>query len=389
MTEHGIVGIDIGTHQVKVVIAESRPRDNRQFPRILGTGTATSKGLRHGYIINTADVSKAVRVAVEQASAAARLPVKRAYLSVGGVGLDESRSRGDVAVSRADQEVHETDLRNAHDDAERKITSKLLNRRIIHAIPLGYLLDGAPVMGRPIGMRGSKLSVEMLFITALEQHLHDIIASVEDLGIAVVDVMASPLAGSFVTLTKAQKIAGCVLANIGAETVSIVVFENNVPISLKVFPLGGNDITNDIALNLRVSLEEAEQLKRGALIGATHSKKQLDDIVAGRMADIFSLVEAHLKKINKSGLLPAGIVLTGGATGIATVEDLARASLRLPSRRATLHGAEDAKLIKDASWAVSYGLTIWGLSAAEDSMGIAMARQAGSNLLSWLRQFLP
>lgn len=388
MAHHTTVGIDVGTYQVKVVVAQSVDGRSKHFPKIIGTGIANGKGLRHGYIINGADVTRAISAAVEQASKAAKISVRRAYLSVGGVGLDEARSRGESAISHPRGEVTDRDLANAADDAERKVSQKLLNRRIIHAIPLTYSLDGVPVYGRPVGMKGNKLGVEMLFITALEQHLHDLIAAVEELGISVVDVMASPIAGSFVTLTKAQKIAGCVLANIGAETVSIVVFENNVPISLKVFPIGGTDITNDIALNLKIPLEDAEQLKRGALIGA-HSKKQLDDIVVGRLADIFELIEAHLKKIGKSGMLPAGIILTGGSTGIATVEDIAKAALRLPSRRATLAGAEEAKLVKDASWAVAYGLTIWGMSSAEDDMGFGLAKQAGSSFISWLRQFLP
>lgn len=388
MSGRTAIGIDVGTYQVKVVVAESPKKRNRQFPHIIGVGSSFSKGLRHGYIINQADVTRAIRSAVDAASGAAQTPVRRAYLSVGGAGLDEVRSQGTVSVSRPDREVTSTDIENVADDAERKIAAKLVNRKIIHAIPVSYLLDGAPILGRPEGMKGARLSVEMLFITTLEQHLSDLIASVEELGISVVDVMASPLAGSFVTLTKAQKIAGCILVNIGAETVSMVVFENNVPISLKVFPLGGNDITNDIALNLKIPLDDAEQLKKGALIGGTHSKKQLEDVVAGRLSDIFELIEAHLKKIGKSGLLPAGIILTGGTTGLATVEDIAKATLRLPSKRALLSGAEDSK-IKDASWAVAYGLTIWGLSSHGDSAGIALARVAGSSIWSWLKQFLP
>lgn len=388
MSGRTTVGIDVGTYQVKVVVSEAPKKKNRQYPHIIGTGMASSKGLRHGYIINQGDVTRAIGSAVDQASHTAQVPIRRAYLSVGGVGLDEIRSRGETAVSRPDQEVTEHDVHNATEDAERKVAGKLLNRKILHAIPLAYHLDGSSVLGRPEGMRGTKLSVDMLFITTLEQHLQDLIASVEELGISVVDVMASPLAGSFVTLTKAQKIAGCILVNIGAETVSIVVFENNMPVSLKVFPIGGTDITNDIALNLKISLEDAEQLKKGALIGGLHSKKHLEDIVAGRLSDIFELIEAHLKKIGKSGLLPAGIILTGGTTGITTVEDIAKAALRLPSKKAIILGAEDTK-IKDASWAVAYGLTIWGFSNQEDSMGVAMARQAGSNIWSWLKQFLP
>ena len=200
--------------------------------------------------------------------------------------------------------------------------------------------------------------------------------------------MASPLAGSLVMLTKAQKRAGCVLANIGAETVSIVVFENNTPTSLKVFPIGSNDITNDIALGLKVPLDEAEKIKRGGMTATPYSKKRLDEIISARLTDIFELIDAHLKKIKRDGLLPAGIILTGGGSGITTVQDLARVSLRLPSKIAMLDPGQNGK-VRDASWAVSYGLCIWGMTGTEEESGINLARHTGNSILNWLKQFLP
>ena len=200
--------------------------------------------------------------------------------------------------------------------------------------------------------------------------------------------MASPLAGSLVMLTKTQKKAGCVLANIGAETVSIVVFENNVPISIKVFPVGSNDITNDIALGLKIPLDEAEKIKRGGMSNKPYSKKKLDEIISGRLTDIFKLIDDHLKKIKRDGLLPAGIILTGGGSSITTAQDLARASLRLPSKIATLDPGQNGK-VRDATWAVGYGLCIWGMTGTEEESGINLARNTGNTLLSWFKQFLP
>src|SRR5690606_34389158 len=115
--------------------------------------------------------------------------------------------------------------------------------------------------------------------------------AITESGIEVFDVVASPIASSLVSLSKNQKVAGCVLANIGSETVSIVVFENNLPISLEVFPIGSNDVTNDIALGLKIPIEEAESLKRGATPGAHISKKKLDEIIEARLSDIFDLIE--------------------------------------------------------------------------------------------------
>lgn len=380
-------GIDIGTYQIKVVIAEYAATEKGRAARILGTGFAESKGLRHGYIINSSDVIRSLRSAVHQAEHAANMRIRRAFLAVGGIGLDEMRATGEAIISRGDLEVTDLDTERALEDSEERIAGKILNRKILHTIPLSWKLDGANVIGRAVGMKGNKLEVETLFVTTLEQHLNDLIQAVEDAGVEVDDVMAAPLAGSMVMLTKAQKIAGVLLANIGAETVSIAVFENNSPISVKVFQIGSTDITNDIALGLRISLEEAEQIKRGGIIGAQFPKKKFDEIVLARLTDIFELIETHLKKMNRSGLLPAGIVLTGGGSGIATIEDMARAALKLPSKTSSLPAADPK--IKDSTWAVAYGLTIWGLTAHEGARGIRIARRTGHALLSWLKQFLP
>jgi len=181
-----------------------------------------------------------------------------------------------------------------------------------------------------------------------------------------------------------------VLANIGSETVSIVVFEDNVPISLKVFPIGSSDNTNDIALGLKVSLDEAEQIKKGAITRTEYPKKKLDEIVVARLSDIFELIENHLKKLGKNGLLPAGIIMTGGGSNIINIEDFARVALKLPSKIATPRFGENTK-VKEASWSVAYGLCIWGLTADEDEspVGIQLAQKTGGNLLHWIKQFLP
>jgi len=389
MARNITVGIDVGTYQVKVVIAEyPKKKRNGVYPNIIGTGFVQSKGLRHGYIINVPDARRSIKAALLQAEKEAGIQVKDCYLAIGGVGLDETRSRGETIIGRADQEVTDLDVENAVQDAEEKAKRKTLNRKIVHAIPLRYHLESEAVLGRVIGMHGNKLEIDMLFITALEQHVQDLIGIIEDIGVSVIDVMVSPIAASFVTLTKAQKTAGCILVNIGAETVSTVVFENNIPLSVQVFPIGSNDITNDLALGLKVSLEEAEDLKLGRYSNANVTRKKLDEIIFARLSDIFELIEAHLKDIGKNALLPAGVIITGGGSGIATIEDLAKATLKLPSKKAHVNLGPNSK-VQDASWAVSYGLCIWGFSADDGGSGITLARQTGKSVLSFFKQFLP
>ncbi len=382
-----VTGIDVGTYQVKVVIA-TEAEGGKGVPQIIGTGYAESRGLRHGYIVNESDVTRSVRNAVAQAEKASGVKVRRAYISMGGIGLDEIFAHGEAITSRADSVITQVDIDKAVEACEDSIRERIPNKRILHSVPLHFTIDGERVYGRPHDLKGTKLEVDVLFITAFEQHLNDLVTAIESIGIKVDDVMASPLAGSLVMLTKAQKRAGCVLANIGAETVSIVVFENNTPTSVKVFSIGSNDITNDIALGLKIPLEEAEKIKRGGMSHTPYSKKKLDEIISARLTDIFELIDAHLKKMKRDGLLPAGVILTGGGSSIATVQDLARAALRLPSRIASLDPGQNGK-VRDSSWAVSYGLCIWGMSGTEEESGINLARHTGNSILNWLKQFLP
>jgi cell division protein FtsA len=378
-----ITGIDIGTHTIRVVITEYTPGTG--LPHIIGMGKAESRGLRHGYIINIADAVKGVRAAVDEAEHIAGVHIREAYLSVGGIGLEGTQTTGAAIISRADSEIGDSDVERAHRAAEQNLTNSA-NKKILHTIPVEYTIDGKKVYGRPSGMRGLKLEVKCLVVSCLDQHLNDMIRAVEEAGIEPVDACASPVAASFVALTKAQKMAGCVLANIGAETLSIVVYEEGLPVSLEVFPIGSTDITNDIALGLKIPLEEAELIKLGRG-GERFPKKKLNDIIVSRLEDMFSLVIAHLKKIGKHELLPAGIILTGGGSGIETLEDFARGAMRLPSKipLINLDFANNPKLkrqVKDTSWFVAYGLAIWGVT--NDRGGIA----GGDQLFARIKESL-
>lgn len=393
-----ITGIDIGTHHVKVVIADAEVRvdskNEKGQPKILGVGLVETRGLRHGYILNVSDAVSSIKKAVAEAEKRADVKVKKAFISIGGIGLGSITSTSSIIISRADSEITALDIKRVQEQCEKDIpTSASLNKKIIHSIPIQYKVDGKVVLGKPEGMHGSKFEIKTLYITCLEQHLNDLIESVEEAGISVQDVMASPVAASLVTLSKSQKVAGCVLANIGAETVSIAVFENNIPVSLEVFPIGSTDITNDIALGLKVPLEEAEQIKIGAITGASYPRKKLEEIISARLSDVFELIEAHLKKIGRNGLLPAGIILTGAGSSLSGIDEMAKNALRLPSRVAVLNlGISDKQGYKDSTWAVAYGLCILGMHADPDlpiDTSSRIFENSKKTLIAWLKQFLP
>lgn len=386
MKDRVIVGIDVGTYQVKVVVSRLQEKDKTSLPQIIGTGFAESRGLRNGYIVNQEDATRSIQSAVFQAEKSSGISIKQAYLSISSVGVDEIFSHGEIITSRADSEVTDSDIEKVSEDSEERVQEHIPNRKILHDVPLSFTLDGERVLGRPNGLRGTKLEVDAMFVNVIEQHLSDLIDAVEAAGVSVEDVIAAPLATGFVVLSKAQKRAGCVVANLGAETLSLAIYENNLPLSLKVFPVGSNDITNDIALGLKVPLEEAEKIKRGG--NNTYSKRKIDEIVSSRLADIFELIDAHLKKIKRDGLLPAGVILTGGGANLSGIEDAGKAALRLPSRVSGLDPSTNGKL-KDPTWAVAYGITVWGASNQNDGGGLNMAKHAKKSILKWFSQFLP
>ena len=392
MARNIITGIDIGTYHVKVVIADARERTEKGLPKIIGIGMAESRGLRHGYVTNIKDVADSIAKAVKIAEEKSGQKIKKAFIGMAGIGLSSIAVTSSIMTSRADAEITELDLKKLHEQCEKDIPGPAIaNRRIIYDIPLQYKIDGAPSLGSPEGMTGNKVELKTLFITCLDHHVADLIQAVNESGIEVEDIMAAPVAAGFVTLSKSQKVAGCVLANIGAETVSIAVFENNIPTSLEVFPIGSTDITNDIALGLKVPLEEAEQIKVGAITGSTFPRKKLEEIIAARMSDIFELIEVHLKRMGRNGLLPAGIVITGGGSALNSVDAMAKASLKLPSRIGSI-GLDSKSSFKDATWAVAYGLCIWGIHADEgpdiDPSG-EIIKQSFRKIGRWFKQFLP
>lgn len=422
-------GIDIGTYHIKVVATESYP-DNNLPPRIIGTGFAESKGLRHGYIMNIEEASRSIQAAVRSAEKTAGVKLPNALVSVGGVGLSAHVFQGSCVIENEEHEITDTDIEKVLAETRSQIPQSFSqNRRILHTIPLAYKVDGRVVLGRPHGMKGSKIEARILFVVCLSHHLNDVLLAVDDAGIQVDDVVASPIAASSVMLTRTQKAQGCVLANIGSETTSIIVYEDGRPISLEVFPIGSSNITNDIALGLRIPLEDAEQVKLGNLQkihtreGDVHengnknhhneskkdrdhrekeqtkerdTRRRLDDIIKARLIDMFELIENHLEKIGRNGLLPAGIIITGGGGALSSIEDVARASLELPSRRADHKFETNTKgYIKSAEWAVAYGLCVLGNSEEEsESLGTGRIPKSGlktalDNIKKWVKQFLP
>ncbi len=393
MARNIIAGIDVGTSIIRIVITEQRKGEST--PRVLSFHQCPSSGINHGYIIDHNEAVASVKKCINEAQLKAGITIKQVYLGIGGISLDSIRSRGSVMISRADNEVSEYDVKRAINQSEEDLPN-IINRTILHSIPINFKIDGNIIFGRPIGMKGKKLEVEMLFITIMTQHLDDLIQVIEESGLVVNDVTASPIAESHFILNKKQKDTGVVLANIGAETVSIVVFEEGNPVSMAVFPIGSSHITNDIALGMKIPLEEAEGMKINYSEEAPQ-KKQLRNIIEARLHDIFELIDNHLKKIGRNELLPAGIVLTGSGSNLFSLQEVAKYTLRLPSKVGLTvitdpkrQGRQHQGKIDDLGFSVAYGLCIMGNNENKyDGISHEITKKTKNILIKYFKILLP
>jgi cell division protein FtsA len=354
MSKNITVGIDLGSHLVKVMVVEHIKEKDKKNSRIIGTGKSEARGIKNGYINDPEEVVRSIVKSVREAEHRSGIKIRQATLAVGGISLESKLAKGTSIISRADNEVSVLDVQNAVKESEQGL--KLLNRHVIDSIPYVYKLDGKDLYGRPEGLRGVKLEVTSLFITCINQHLEALVNSVNNAGVDVVDVIAAPLASSVAILTNQQKTAGCILVDIGAETISLSVFEDGDIISIKVLPIGGRDITNDLALGLKITLDEAEKIKKGEITG-NFDQREIEEIMEARVTEFFEIIQKFLKKINKDGRLAGGAIIVGGATNNEMTERIAKNILNLPI---TMAGSLGSGVLKDPAWYVVYGLCMSG-----------------------------
>ncbi len=354
MIRNILVGIDVGSSTTRVVVGEFLKGEKN--PKIIGVGESETLGVKHGYIVDSIQATISVKNAVSMAEKSSGVKIKRAFISVGGISLRGESSSGSTIISKADGEVTNLDINKALADCEDNLN--LNNKKIIQVFHISSRLDGKEVLGRLEGMRGTKLEVKAFFVTYSVQHLEDLIEVITQAGVETIDIIAAPIAIGQIALSEKQKIAGVGLVKIGHQTTSLSVFENGLPVLIHTFSIGSIDITHDIALGFKIPLDQAEWFKKGN-IEENFSKKKLDEIIEARLSDIFELIENHLKKIKRNGLLPAGIVFVGGAASTPGLSELSKSVLKLPASIGTtdIFGNLKTKL-RDSSWFTALGLLI-------------------------------
>lgn len=395
-----IAGIDVGTSKTTTVIA-SVPEGEEEI-KIIGIAIALSKGMRKGQIVNIEEAAEGVVGSVEAAERMAGYHLSRALVGIGGSHLASQNSTGVVAVAESEGEITDDDVNRVIEAA--KAVSLPSSRETIHVLPRDFTVDGQEGIKDPVGMSGVRLEVETHIITGSTTAIRNLVKCVSEMGADVQGLIVNGLASAESTLTETEKELGVVLVDIGEGTTDVVIFIEGSPFYTSVLPIGAKNVTNDLAIGLRLSLEAAEKIKfalsgqkkkpalplkatqvgtakKGAdkkreededeidlsLLGIEEVKKTVsrktlvEGIIKPRLNEIFNLVGLEIKKSEAGGLTPSGIVICGGGARTAGVVDAAKKTLSMPVRIGSPQGI--GGLIDDAQtpdFATATGLVLYG-----------------------------
>ncbi len=371
-----IAGLDIGTTKTCAVVAASGP----EGLEIIGVGEAPSSGMRKGVVTDLEATVHAIEAATEKAERMAGVHVSHVYVGVTGEHMQSTNNRGVVAVTGEDREVISNDVKRVVDAS--KIINLAADRQIIHSLPRHYTIDGQDGVTDPVGMSGGRLEVDTHIVTGGSSFISNVLKCVHRAGLEPAGIVFEPLASSAATLLPEEKQVGVVLLDIGGGTTDIAVYADGGVLHSATIPVGGNIITNDIALGLKTTFAEAENVKRTYGSGLVRTDEadqsfqvktldgrstrevtssQLRSIVVPRVLEIFRLARANIvERIPRDQVL-SEIVLTGGGAHLRGIETTAAEVFGLPVRigvPATVAGLTDA--VKQPEYATAVGLVLFG-----------------------------
>ncbi|MEO5964757.1 MAG: cell division protein FtsA [Candidatus Limnocylindrales bacterium] len=370
-----LVGIDVGTSKVCALIGEVS-RDGRLT--IMGHGTVPASGLKKGVVVNIDQTVRSIADAVERAERLSGWKIDRAFVGVGGQHVESLNSTGQVAVTAHHREVTREDINRAIEVA--RAVSIPSNRDVLHVERRGFTVDGQEGVKDPMGMSALRLEVEAHIVSASATAVQNLTKCVQLAGVKIDELVVNALASAEAVLTETEKELGVAVADIGAGTIDLALFADGSPFHTAVLPVGGNNVTNDIAIGVKTTIQVAEELKvrhgtcdlrnledeeisvsvLGEDAGRTVSREELCRIIEARMRETFELLKTEMTR-SGHGMLPAGIILTGGGAQLAGTAELGREVLQIPVRVSGPSGiAGLVDTIQDPSDSTCVGLLRWG-----------------------------
>lgn len=416
--ERIVVGIDAGTTKVATLIAEV---GRSASVHVIGVGVAPSLGMRKGMVVNIDETTESIAASVEKAERVSGYKVASAFVGIAGPHVTSLNNRGVVAVTHSDRTITDDDVARAIEAAQ--VINVPSNREILHTIPRQFIVDGQEGVRNPVAMLGYRLDVETHIVTGAVTAIQNLTKCFERIGIDVEQIVVEPLAASEAALTAEEKEMGVALVDIGGGTTEIAVFVDGSIWHTSVLSVGGNHITNDIAVRLRTPFAEADEIKikhAHALASEIEpdevvevttfgqgdvdavSRRDICEVVEARLQEMIQLIQSEIQRSGYAGLLPAGIVLVGGTAQLSGIVELATELLQLPVRRGCprgVHGLVDT--VGGPAYAASVGLVLWGarygdhpanrraVISREDRSFATDPRRVSGRVKGWLRAILP
>ena len=370
-----VVGLDIGTTKICAIVGEVTAAGGVD---IVGIGTHPSKGLRKGVVINIEATVDSIKAAIQEAELMAGCEISHVYAGIAGGHIKGFNSHGIVAVK--EKEVSDADV-NRVIDAARAVAIPL-DREVIHILPQEYIIDDQDGIKEPLGMSGVRLEARVHIVTGAVTSAQNIIKCAQRCGLTVADIVLEQLASSHAVLSQDEKELGVALIDIGGGTTDIAIWSNGSIVHTSVLAIGGDHITSDIAVGLRTPMDDAELIKQkygcalqslvepedtievpsvGGRKARQLSKQILTEIIEPRVEEMFSLVHQEIQRTGYEDLLASGVVITGGATLLKGMPELAEDILGLPVRQgvpSNIGGLVD--VVKSPMYATGVGLVMYG-----------------------------
>jgi cell division protein FtsA len=372
-----LVGLDIGTTKVCTVAGELSAEERLE---VLAVGVAPSTGVRKGVIVDMDATVRAIRASVEKAERAGGVQIGSVYVGITGEHIASLNSRGVVAVTSADREIHEEHVARVQEAA--RVIVLPPDREILHNLPRTYIVDGQDGVRHPVGMAAQRLEVETHVVTGAATFIENVGKCVKKAHLTVEEIVLEPLAASLAVLSEAERALGVALVDIGGGTTDVALFSDGAIYHSAAIPVGGNHVTYDLSVGLRIPREQAEALKieHGcALIDHVGEKEYVEirrvedeephelprrviaEIIEPRMEEVFQLVGREMERADGNRLAPTGLVLTGGACQLESVVELAARTLGMPVRVGRpRHLGGLAEAVDNPSFATAVGLLQYG-----------------------------
>lgn len=381
-----VTGIDVGSSSIRIAIGQVyHDTGKRPEIQIIAAAEVESEGISKGVVNSIEDTVSSITGVLEYAERTVGFPIENAWIGMSGTHIMAQESKGVIAVAKSDGEISDDDVGRVVEAA--RTVAPPLNYEMLHIIPRQFTVDGQTGIKDPIGMTGIRLEVDAQIIHGLTTHVNNVSKAVYRTGLDIDDIVLSILAAGDVVTTPRQKDLGVCVVNIGAAVTTLVVYEDGDILHTATIPLGSEHITNDLAIGLRTSIDIAERVKVqygcahasdvqqsdildlsevGGEAGEQISRKYIAEIVQARVEELLEKVDEELMKINRSGLLPAGVVFTGGGAKIDGIIAIAKESLELPASLGyPIEMASATDKINDLAFTTAIGLIKWGTGLQE------------------------